>query len=249
VAAVKTLAVSNIKGGVGKTTTAVNLAFLAAQEGRRTVLWDLDSQGGSSYILRAEPDERASARRLVSGKLELEALVAPSAYERLEIIAADFSFRNFDVHLDAHKHRARRLLKMSRPLRERCDLLVLDCPPGASLLTENVLWAADAILVPTIPAPLSLRMIEQLFAFVQREGWTDLRVMPFFSMVDRRRLLHEELVTEARSRWPALLRTEIPYWSDIERMTLRRAPLPAFAPRSEAAQRFAELWQEVAERL
>jgi cellulose biosynthesis protein BcsQ len=245
----KTLAVSNIKGGVGKTTAAVNLAYLAAQAGRRTVLWDLDPQGGATWVLRGEPDDRARARRLVSGKVELAEVVASSPWSGLDLIPADFSYRNFDVHLDAHKHPTRRLMKMSRPLQQDYDLLVLDCPPGASLLTESVLRAADAIAVPTVPAPLSLRMIEQLLAFVQREGLADLQILPFFSMVDRRRSLHVELVAEARARLPALLDTEIPYWSEIERMTVRRAPLPSIAPASEASQRFAGLWAEIARRL
>ncbi|MCU0975975.1 MAG: ParA family protein [Steroidobacteraceae bacterium] len=245
----KTLAVSSIKGGVGKTTAAVNLAYLASQAGWRTVLWDLDPQGGATYVLRGEPDDRAAARRLVSGKIELPEIVASTAWEGLDLIPADFSYRNFDVHLDAKKHPTRRLLRMSRPLQQDYDLLVLDCPPGASLLTENVLRAADAIAVPTLPSPLSLRMIGQLFAFVDREGWTDLRLLPFFSMVDRRKSLHEQLVAEARERFPMLLATEIPYWSDIERMSVRRAPLPSFAPASEASRRFADLWQEVASRL
>jgi chromosome partitioning protein len=245
----KTLAVSSIKGGVGKTTAAVNVAYLASQAGWRTVLWDLDPQGGATWLLHGEPDDRASVRRLVSGKVELPEIVASTSWTGLDLIPADFSYRNFDVHMDSQKHPTRRLLKMSRPLQRDYDLLVLDCPPGASLLTENVLRAADAVVVPTLPSPLSLRMIGQLLDFVQREGWTDLRLLPFFSMVDRRRSLHAELVDEARGRFPMMLATEIPYWSDIERMTLRRAPLPSFAPASEASQRFCALWQEVGEHL
>jgi cellulose biosynthesis protein BcsQ len=197
------IAVSNIKGGVGKTTTAVNLAYLAAASGRSTVLWDLDPQGAATYVLRGEPREQASARQLVRGKLEIAAQVAGTAYVNLGLVPADFSDRNLDLHISERKHRTERLLRMTRSLRDACDLLFLDCPPGISLLSENVLRAADAVVVPMLPAPLSLRMLEQLLAFVAAEGWADLRILPFFSMVDRRRLLHEQLVTEARSRWPA----------------------------------------------
>lgn len=245
----RTLAVSSIKGGVGKTTAAVNLAYCAAAAGWRTVLWDLDPQGGATWILRGEPDERVRARRLVSGKVELPEIVASTPWGGLDLIPADFSYRNLDVHMDARKHPTQRLLRMSRPLQERYDLLVLDCPPGASLLTENVLRAADAVAVPTVPAPLSLRMIDQLLAFVQREGWGDLQVLPFFSMVDRRRSLHAELVAEGRGRFAQFLSTEIPYWSEIERMTVRRAPLPSIAPDGEASRRFEALWRELEERL
>lgn len=239
------IAISNMKGGVGKTTTAVNLAYLAAESGRTTALWDLDPQGAATYTLRGTTNERASAKRLVRGKVELPELVAATGYERLDLVPADFSYRHFDVHLRERKHSTERLLRMSRTLADTYDSLFLDCPPGMSLLTENVLRAADAIVVPVLPTPLSLRMLEQLFDFVERSGWPDLRVLPFFSMVDRRKALHEEIIADTRVRFPAVLATEVPYWSDIERMSVRRAPLPAYAPRSAAAAVYRSLWNEI----
>jgi cellulose biosynthesis protein BcsQ len=240
------LAVTNIKGGVGKTTTAVNLAWLAAASGRRTILWDIDPQGAATYILRGEPNQRASARKLVQGKREPSELLAGTDYEYLRLLPADVSYRNFDIYMSDRKHRTKQLMTMSRTLRDACDLLVLDCPPGMSLLSENVLRAADALIVPMLPAPLSLRMIDQLVAYVERSGWPDLRVLPFFSMVDRRRSLHRDVIEAARAQYPEILQTEIPYWSEIERMTVRRAPLPSFAPASPAALVYAALWQETA---
>jgi chromosome partitioning protein len=243
------LAVSNIKGGVGKTTTSVNLAYLSAASRRWTVLWDLDPQGAATYTLRGEPNDRASARKLVSGKRELAELVAATDYENLYLVPADFTYRNFDVHMSERKHPTEQLLMMSRSLRDVCDVLMLDCPPGMSLVSENVLRAADAVIVPMLPAPLSLRMLEQLLQFVEQAGWPDLTILPFFSMVDHRKSLHAEVIADARARFPTILEAEVPYWSDIERMTVRRAPLPAFAPRSPAAQIYMSLWQEIVRRL
>jgi cellulose biosynthesis protein BcsQ len=243
------IGVSNIKGGVGKTTTAVNLAFLAASAGLRTILWDLDPQGAATYLLGGEANERASARKLVRGRRELQEILAPTRFENLTLLPADMSYRNFDVHMSAERHPTRRLMMMARPLQDACDLLLLDCPPGISLLSENVLRAADAIVVPILPAPLSLRMLEQLRDFVAAEGWSDLAILPFFSMVDRRRSLHQQLIAEARSRFPSILDSEVPYWSEIERMSVRRAPLPAFAPHSPAAEIYAALWKEIDTRL
>ena len=247
--AMKIIAVTNIKGGVGKTTTAVNLSYLCAARGRPTLLWDLDPQGAATYTLRGEPLERASPKKLLADKRHLPELILSTGYPRLDLLPADFSYRNFDLQLSKRNRPVERLLKMSRSLREVYSALFLDCAPGISLLSENVLRAADAIIVPLLPTPLSVRMLTQLRDFIIGEGWVDLMLLPFFSMVDRRKSLHHDVMASTREQFPTMLATEVPYWSEIERMSLRRAPIPAFAPRSAAAQIYAALWAEVAARM
>jgi chromosome partitioning protein len=243
--AMKIIAVTNIKGGVGKTTTAVNLSYLCAASSGPTLLWDLDPQGAATYTLRGDPIEHASPKKLLNGKRHLPELILSTGYPNLDLLPADFSYRNFDVHLSERKNPTERLLKMSRSLREAYSVLFLDCAPGISLLSENVLRAADAIIVPLLPTPLSVRMLGQLQEFIAAKGWTDLKLLPFFSMVDRRKSLHHEIIANTREQFPAMLATEIPYSSEIERMTLRRAPIPAFAPRSPAALIYSALWTEL----
>jgi chromosome partitioning protein len=243
------IAVHNIKGGVGKTTTAVNLAYRSAAEGWPTLLWDLDPQGAATYIMRRDAHVEGGSKALIKGDSDVADLVVATDHENLDLLPADFSYRRMDVHLHQRKHAATRLLKLMRPLQQRYACLILDCAPGMSLVSENIMHAADAIVVPLLPSPLSVRTLEQLFDFVALKSWGDLQILPFFSMVDRRKSLHKETIETLRQRYAAILQTEVPYGSDFERMTLRRAPVESYAPASLAAQVYRALWHEIDARL
>ena len=243
------IAVYNVKGGVGKTTTAVNLAYRSAADGWPTLLWDLDPQGAATYVMRREPFVEGGSKALVRGETELAELVTATEHPGLDLLPADFSYRRMDVHLHRRKNPATRLLKLMRPLKQRYACLILDCAPGMSLVSENVMHAADALVVPLMPSPLSVRTLEQLFEFIERKEWPDLRVLPFFSMVDRRKLLHKDTIESLRQRYPTILQTEVPYGSEFERITLRRAPVESYAPASAAASIYRALWHEIDGRL
>jgi chromosome partitioning protein len=239
------IAVYNIKGGVGKTTTAVNLAFRSAADGWPTLLWDLDPQAAATFIMRREPHVDGGSKDLIRGDSDVESLVVATDHASLDLLPADFSYRRMDVHLHQRKNPATRLMKLMRPLQQRYACLILDCAPGMSLVSENVMHAADALVVPLLPSPLSVRTLEQLFDFVERKGWTDLKVLPFFSMVDRRKALHKEIIESLRARFPVIMSTEVPYGSEFEKLTLRRAPVESYAPASAAAEVYRALWREI----
>lgn len=243
------LAVYNVKGGVGKTTTAVNVAALAAGDGLRTLLWDLDPQGGAGYCLQLPDGSGARSRQILTGRTDPDTVIRPTGVDRLDLWPSDRSYRNMDLHLEREKKPERRLLKLMRPLRERYDLLVMDCAPSISLVSENVFRAADALLMPVVPNPLSLRAVRQVRAFLDAQRLDDIALVPFLSMVDLRRALHRELVETPPADLGHFSPAWIPYATDVERMTLRRAPVVSFAPASRAGQAYRLLWEDVQHRL
>ena len=232
------LATYNIKGGVGKTSAAVNLATLAARDGHPTLLWDLDPQGASTYLFRVKPKVRGGARKLVRGKTDVDAQIRGTDTEGLDLLPADFSYRHMDLALDGTNKPATRLARVLAPL--EYTYTFLDCPPSISLVSENVFEAADALLVPIIPATLSSRTLAQLEQVLDHGP----RVLGFFSMADRRKKLHRELMDELAGRHD-LLETVIPNSAEVERMGAARAALVEFAPRSRAARAYADLWEEI----
>lgn len=243
----KVLACAHLKGGVGKTTTAVNLAHEAVDAGARVLLWDLDPQAAATWLVRVRPKMSGGARRLVGTSGALAPHVRESDHPGLHLVPADFSLRHLDVHLDDVRRPRRRILDLLDPIADHYDLVVLDCAPGLTLTTEAVFRAADVLLVPTIPSSLSVRTLDQLDDFLA--GVDDDRrptLVPFGSMVDRRRRLHRTLVDQLRTSFPTTLTTSIPASSVIERMGVERAPVRSFAPRSVAAQAYRDLWAEVA---
>jgi len=246
---VRVLAILNIKGGVGKTATAVNLGFLAARSGWRTLIWDLDPQGAATFYLRVKPKVRGGGKKLVRGELELDGLIKGSDYQGLDLLPADFSYRKMDIALDGTKKPRRQLGRLIEPLSVDYDLVLIDCPPGMTLVLESVLAAAEALLVPTIPTTLSIRTLEQLARHLRKKGPRKLAVLPFFSMVDRRRVAHRDFVDGNRAGPFCFLESSIPYSSTVEKMGVHRMPLGAYAPRSRAAAAYRALWAELNQRV
>ena len=185
----------------------------------------------------------------MSGKRGLDDLIKGTDHDRIDLVPADFSFRNLDLLLDAEKKSKKRLAKLLKPVAGDYDLVMLDCPPSVSLVSEAVFHAADALLVPLIPTTLSVRTYEQLLAFRTEEGLAGLKLLPFFSMIDRRKTMHREIVERFPLDHPEALATVIPYSSVVERMGSERAPLGAFAGRSAVAVAYETLWREIGGRL
>jgi cellulose biosynthesis protein BcsQ len=246
---VKIIASYNIKGGVGKTAAAVNLSYLAAGEGASTLVWDLDPQGAASFYFRIKPKIQMGGKGLFRRKRALERVIKGTDFPNLDLIPADFSYRNMDLILEGLRNPQNRIRKLLKPMAREYDYVFIDCPPSISLVSENVFKAANILLVPTIPTTLSLRTLDQLVTFIAKRGYRNFTLLPFFSMVDRRKNIHRLITKHRPMGMGKFLDSTIPYASIVERMGTERAPLEVYARSSPAAGAFRSLWLELKTRL
>jgi len=238
-----TIAIYSVKGGVGKTTFAANLAWCSAEiSGHRTLLWDLDAAGGAGFLYGQQPRKSKPAEGLFSMEREPEALIRGTAFERLDILPADESIRALDEQL-ARLGKRKRLAKLAERLSETYERIILDCPPVMNEVSAQVMRAADVVIVPLPPSPLSARAFDLVVNEITANSKARPPILPVLSMLDLRRKLHVA-AREANPDWPV-----IPYASAVEQCAVRQQPVGAFAASSPAAQRFAFLWNAIEKKL
>lgn len=237
------IAIYNLKGGVGKTAAAVNLAYLAAADGIKTLVWDLDPQGSASFYLNVQPTTKNESKKLLTGELSVKEAAQGTIFENLWVIPADLSARNADVVLDEMKQSRKKIKNLLAGIKH-FDLVILDCPPGISLLHDNIFNAADWILMPNIPTTLSIRSFETVQDYMKENDLDAAKLKCFFSMVDHRKNLHHE-VMQAFYKDKLFFKNYIPYLSDVEKMGIHQQPVFEFANSSYAAQCYRDLWHEL----
>ena len=240
-----TLALYSNKGGVGKTTTAVNLSYLAAQSGARTLICDLDPQSSATYYFRVKPKLKSGAKGFIKGGKPVYKSVKGTDYENLDLLPADFSLRNLDVSFDKLKRSKKRLRKIIAPFKDEYDIIILDCPVTINILAENILNTVDYALVPLIPTILSVRTYKQLLSFCKKQNHDVAKIYSFFSMVDRKKKMHLELMASVSAAFNGVLKSFIPYLAQIEKMGIYREPVAVSAPESVAAKSYQNLWSKI----
>ena len=246
----KIIGVYNIKGGVGKTASAVNLAYSAYKAGNRTLIWDLDPQAAASFYFRVKPKVQKS-KKILKGqqKIDIDRMVKATDFDGLDILPADFSYRKMDEIFHQQDKPAMQLLRLLRPLSQHYDIIFLDCPPNISLVSENIFKAADSLIIPTIPTTLSLRTLNQLLDFIDDKKLHHLKLMPFFSMVDKRKNMHREMIGQSLDQRIKTLKNYIVYSSVVEKMGIERAPVASFDKNHPVAKDYDALWDEIIQQL
>lgn len=237
------LALYNLKGGVGKTAATVNLAYLAAADGMKTLVWDLDPQGASSFYFHTTAPVKNTTRKIFTDELDIKDAAQGSEFEHLWVIPADISARQADILLDDVKQSKKKLKSLLGGLKEY-DLVLLDCPPGISLLHENIFQGADWLLLPNIPTTLSIRSYDTILDYFKDNDLSADKIKCFFSMVDHRKNLHHEIVQQFYKD-KVFFKSYIPYLSDVEKMGIHQQPVFEFANSGYAAQCYRDLWSEI----
>lgn len=242
-----TIALYNLKGGVGKTAAAINLAFLSAKQGYKTLVWDLDPQGSSSFYLGATASVKNEAKKILNGEIDLMSAIQSSAYKNLDIIPADLSARHADILLNEMKQSKKKIASILSTIKKDYDIVFLDCPPGISVLHDAVFAGVDWVLMPNIPTTLSIRSFESVLQYFKENDLDTEKLKCFFSMVDHRKNLHHEIINEFYKD-KLFFKSYIPYLSDVEKMGVNESPLETFAASSYAAQCYKDLWKEIKQR-
>jgi len=242
-----TIALYNLKGGVGKTAATINLAYLSAKQGYKTLIWDLDPQGSSSFYLGATANIKNEDKKILTGEMDLATAIQPSAYENLDIIPADLSARHADILLNEMKQSKKKISAILSTIKNEYDIVFLDCPPGISVLHDAVFAGVDWILMPNIPTTLSIRSFESVLNYFKENDLDTSKLKCFFSMVDHRKNLHHEVINEFYKD-KLFFKSYIPYLSDVEKMGVHESPLETFAASSYAAQCYKDLWKEIKQR-
>ena len=235
----RTLAVYQLKGGVGKTTTVVNLAALAAREGIPVLVWDMDPQAAASWILGAEAKRKQDG--FWNEHKPLSDYIQHTAIPKLDVLSADASLRKFHQRVDSKKDAKQRVSQVLSALGESYGLVIIDCPPMMTPQMEGVLKACDRILLPVEPSLLSIRAYQQIkedFDWAKPKQW-----LPFVTMIDRRKAGHVAWVKKELKAYPEFMKTYIAYSASAERMLTLRKPIVEEQPAVPLARNYMALWK------
>ncbi len=241
----KEIAVYNIKGGVGKTATSVNLAYAAVEDRNKVLLVDMDPQGASTFYLNTKQGHGEKLKKTFFKGKAMDEMIRQTEYENLDILPSDQRYRKLDAYLGEMKNTSKWYRKLFKPVKKDYDYVIIDCPPNVTTLAETIFENADAILVPVIPTTLSVRTYEQLKEYFRENALEETKLYPFFSMVERRKNMHNDTMERFLKAYSECINIAIPYNAEVEKMGEYKAPIVKKYPYAETSESFRALWKKV----
>ncbi len=245
----RTIVIANQKGGVGKTTTAINLGDALARRGNKMLLIDCDPQANATAGLGISVGDRPSTYDLLLGDASLSDVTMPTAFDRLSIVPATSDLAGAEVELTTVMARESRMKQALEGGIDAYDIVIIDCPPSVGLLTINALTAADEVIVPVQCEYLALEGLGQFTStleLVRRNLNQKLRMRgPVLTMFDRRTTLSQQVADEVRNHFPDTFQTVIARSVRLGEAPSHGLPIHAYDPRSPASAAYDALAEEV----
>lgn len=252
---IKTVPIINNKGGVGKTTTTVNLAAGLGREGRRVLVVDLDSQGSASFALGIDRDDlKPSTAAALFGEKAPSEVVRPTATRNVDVLTGSLRLADTDTKLSSVDGREQQLRLMVEEIKDQYDSILIDCAPSTSLLTINALVAADAFIIPVAPSYLSLEGIVSLGEVVKNVRMNIGEAAPvlgvLLTMVRRDDEQTRTIIDEVRNHYGGkVFDVEVQHDPAIEDAPTHGQSVFDYAPTSQGAAEYQSLVDEVVDRL
>jgi chromosome partitioning protein len=248
-----TIAVSNQKGGVGKTTTSINLGSCLAMSGMKTLLIDLDPQGNATSGLGLEATEESNIYKALMEKSATNGTVLPTSVDNLYVLPADINLIGVEVEIISEENREFMLKEMISTLQNSFDFIIIDCPPSLGLLTVNALTAADSVIIPLQTEYYALEGLRQLLNTIDmiRGSFNPSLEIEglLFTMYDGRTSLSNQVVDEVRTHYKnAIFKTVIPRNIRLSEAPSHGLPISMYDVKSKGSDAYIDLARELIER-